>query len=412
MAKRRKINLKKLTLPIRRFLYNLLTQIQNRQQRPKKYKKIKKSVLAIMIGCASVIFLIFFLQFKHHQALGKLGYTKTQIQNMKKLKIDNLILKNEWYSAYLAQSIEDNSVRLDYLNLYLVVDNITEDTLLLYHRLLDKGYTEETVLSLFQQLKFFEMTPLLLFDLQSDPKAYIEDVTSHRDVNSQDSFTLTNSYYTPYTNAQASQRLNTPSMLVNKSFYLASTYVPSNLVDMSIKYAASGLQLNQEAYDAFKEWVNKALSLQDEISGVSAVRFYAVTGFRTYEKQESLYQQNANQEGTNTAIRPGFSDHQTGYAVDIAATSNPDKLPFAQTQTYQWAIDNASTYGFILRYPANKESITNYTSEPWHFRYVGRELAEKITASKLTFDEYYMLYLSDWNDEANQYPKIDSQQDS
>ena len=68
---------------------------------------------------------------------------------------------------------------------------------------------------------------------------------------------------------------------------------------------------------------------------------------------------------------------------------------FAETETFKWLSENCYKYGFILRYPEGKEDITGYSYEAWHYRYVGKELAEKVYDSGLTYDEYYAYYLDD-----------------
>lgn len=92
--------------------------------------------------------------------------------------------------------------------------------------------------------------------------------------------------------------------------------------------------------------------------------------------------------------RVGHTEHHTGLALDVATqdylSSNNDNLAvsFAETEGYKWLVENCNDFGFILRYPQDKESITNVSFEPWHFRYVGVEHAKAITAKDLTLEEY------------------------
>ena len=110
-----------------------------------------------------------------------------------------------------------------------------------------------------------------------------------------------------------------------------------------------------------------------------------------------LYDKYVEADGVNKAdtysARPGFSDHQTGLAIDVDNTTSSFEN-FTNTKEYQWMLDNSYKYGFILRYPSAKESITTYQFESWHYRYVGLKLAKKIKASNLTFDEYFTRYLA------------------
>lgn len=192
-----------------------------------------------------------------------------------------------------------------------------------------------------------------------------------------------------YTNTKEAKYLNTFYTLVNKYNYLRDDFVPNNLVEMTIPYSKEGIYLVEEARDNFYKLVNKAKEEGLTIRAISAYRGY------TYQKR--LYDKYVEADGVNKAdtysARPGFSDHQTGLAIDVDnATSSFEN--FTNTKEYQWMLDNSYKYGFILRYPSGKESITTYQFESWHYRYVGLKLAKKIKASNLTFDEYFTRYLA------------------
>ena len=92
------------------------------------------------------------------------------------------------------------------------------------------------------------------------------------------------------------------------------------------------------------------------------------------------------------AARPGHSEHQTGLALDIFCTTNSNTKTFKDSEAYQWLLNNAYKYGFILRYPEGKENITGFTFESWHYRYVGTEIATYIYENDITFDEYYAYF--------------------
>lgn len=113
------------------------------------------------------------------------------------------------------------------------------------------------------------------------------------------------------------------------------------------------------------------------------------SGFRSYSTQKSLYQKYVKRDGQAVAdtysARPGYSEHQTGFAFDI----NRASMSFEGTKEAVWLEQNAYKYGFIMRYPKGKESITGYQYEPWHYRYVGVERAQKLFSSGLTIEEYY-----------------------
>ena len=89
------------------------------------------------------------------------------------------------------------------------------------------------------------------------------------------------------------------------------------------------------------------------------------------------------------SAKPGYSEHQTGLAFDI----NSIRDSFADTKEGLWLAKNAHIYGFILRYPKGKESITGYKYEPWHYRYVGVSVAQYIFENQITFEEYYAKFV-------------------
>ena len=196
----------------------------------------------------------------------------------------------------------------------------------------------------------------------------------------------------PYTDTNPSSNLNTNYLLVNKFNYLASNYIPNNLELLDNSYAKSGIYLVKEAKENIEKMINKAKE--------DGLNIRVISAYRSYTYQENLYNNYVKSDGVEKAdtysARPGYSEHQTGLVVDVTrAFDNFNN--FENTNEYNWMLENASNYGFILRYPKDKENITTYSFEAWHYRYVGVELAQKIKASNLTFDEYYVRYLESDN---------------
>lgn len=117
------------------------------------------------------------------------------------------------------------------------------------------------------------------------------------------------------------------------------------------------------------------------------------SGFRSYNLQNMYYSNYVRSYGVAAADRfsakPGQSEHQTGLVVDLAYQNRHCYLDncFAATEAGQWLATNAHKYGFILRYPLGKEEITGYMYESWHFRFVGKDLAEALFQSDLTLEE-------------------------
>ena len=190
-----------------------------------------------------------------------------------------------------------------------------------------------------------------------------------------------------YTNLKQSTRLNTNYLIVNKYNYLPSNYVPKDLVKAD-EYAKDNLYLNKEAYEAFKKMALDA--------SVNNLNLRIISAYRSYEYQENLYNrylENDRQDIVDTySARKGHSEHQTGLALDL---DNKKSLytDFEKTDEFLWLKDNCYKYGFILRYPENKEHITGYMYEPWHYRYIGIKESTYIHNNNLTYEEYYYEFI-------------------
>jgi D-alanyl-D-alanine carboxypeptidase len=172
--------------------------------------------------------------------------------------------------------------------------------------------------------------------------------------------------------------------LVNKYHPLPPDYVPAKLETISPKYSAGTMRLTHDARVAFEKLCADAKKL-----GFS---LYALSSYRSYSSQKAVYDSFYDPGNPASAFyqelraaRPGFSEHQTGLAVDIAQTSGP----LAGSAVNKWYTANAHLYGFIVRYPFATEPILGYSNEPWHLRYLGVDLATAVYESGLTYDEYY-----------------------
>jgi len=120
-----------------------------------------------------------------------------------------------------------------------------------------------------------------------------------------------------------------------------------------------------------------------------------MSGYRDYHYQEKIYNRSLQEKGYANTFRsiakPGCSEHQTGLAIDICFYRNGlcyIEHEIENTPELTWLKNNCVKYGFILRYPKDKEDITGYNYEPWHYRYIG-SLAKTITNEALTFEEYH-----------------------
>ena len=177
-------------------------------------------------------------------------------------------------------------------------------------------------------------------------------------------------------------------ILVNKNNVLDSDFVPNNIIDVEESYAYKGVSISEDVYNAFLKLLESAKN-----SGYTLV---ASSGYRSYEEQEKVYNEYKSLYGRYEADKlvahPGCSDHQTGLAIEIEPF---DKAPedIEANEEYNWLINNAYKFGFIQRYPKDKEYITKFDYEPWHFRYVGLDAAYKMHNENLTLEEYYYYYV-------------------
>lgn len=177
-------------------------------------------------------------------------------------------------------------------------------------------------------------------------------------------------------------------VLVNKNYQLNQQYVPNDLETISIQYAYENKKLRKEAKEAFEMLSRDAKNL--------GYRIIVTSAYRDYQYQQKLFEEYTKEKGEAYALecsaRPGHSEHQTGLAIDVAG-SNDDYDEFESTIEFPWMKENAHLYGFILRYPKGKEKITGFKYEPWHYRYVGNEIAKIIYEENITLEEYYDQYL-------------------
>jgi D-alanyl-D-alanine carboxypeptidase len=158
------------------------------------------------------------------------------------------------------------------------------------------------------------------------------------------------------------------------------TYAPSDLTVPTIPLAAS---------TSMEKQVRKATATALETMVAAAkqedAQLNLQSGYRSYSFQISLYNRYVKEQGQSVAdsqsARPGFSEHQTGFAADLGSVPHPEcdvEECFGTTIEGKWLAANAYKYGFIIRYPQNMQSVTGYIYEPWHVRYVGVELATEM----------------------------------
>lgn len=196
-----------------------------------------------------------------------------------------------------------------------------------------------------------------------------------------------------YENMEITDTSKGNTMLVNKYNALSKDYEVEDLKTISKTYSyGDNKKLNKEAYDAF-------ISLADDAKK-EGYTILIVSSYRTYQDQEDVWKDYKASFGTKKAdayaARAGSSEHETGLAIDVA-DYNDKNDKFEATESFKWMQTNAHKYGYILRYPKDKENITGYSYEAWHYRYVGIDTATKVYNEGITYDEYYEYYLKKWD---------------
>lgn len=363
-------------------------------------RKIKKNnnKLIIAVPIVLVLFTILILNANNIRILYLSKTTGYQEETIEVFLDENLYskIKNHEYSKTLEVVLNTEYYNQKHIDAYLNITFLDNDNFLKnISLLLDQGYNASNINNINNKLNNDSINILINNDYIKDienilsieyfketnlerylkyyqkEKLDIETIITYVNIG------LDNSYYTNITNIENQDAL---LVLVNKYNKLQKDYVPKDLENISSKYGTG--QLKKEAKIAFEKMCQAAK--QDKIT------IYGGSGYRSYSHQRNLYYRYVAQDGQTEAdtysARAGHSEHQTGLAMDImnGRWGYIDK----SDKEYTWLINNSYKYGFILRYLEGKEKITGYMYEPWHYRYVGTELATEITKLGITYDEY------------------------
>ena len=194
---------------------------------------------------------------------------------------------------------------------------------------------------------------------------------------------LTTPFLGNITHHMASEDHGWNLILVNRENYIPADY------EVQLTELSNGKKVDSRIYPELQEMFDDARA-----QGYS---LFVREGYRTQEEQQQLMDEKieayenegkskpeAKKLAEQWVAIPGTSEHQLGIAVDI----NADTTKSSSDDVYNWLAENAHTYGFIKRYPSNKTDITGVINEPWHYRYVGKEVASKIYSQGICLEEY------------------------
>lgn len=406
--------------------------MKKKRKRKLKFKKIIPIIIFVLL--ANIIVSLFISN--KNNTLKSIGYNKQEIsailKNVSNKYVD--ILEEYNYISNIKKIVQDKEFKEENLKSYLDYLKDNQDIspshliLLVNNNLTDKSYDEtiKEILNnsnmnsklLTRYINYYNLYKLksdyvikavnnnidkmdIIYDDVIDKlindsyfkldnlDRYLEYYKDHSSLSAKEIITRVNSNldYAFYTNTMPTDTSKGFLMIVNKYYYLSEDYSSDSLVNVSSSYGSG--QLDSTVYNAFIEMYNAA--------NKENLHLMVASPYRSYKRQYTLYHNYAAEDGYTLAdtysARPGFSEHQTGLAIDIGARDTYGIELFGNTDEFKWIKDNAHLYGFILRYPKGKEYITGYKYEPWHYRYVGVEAAKYIYENNITFEEYYEYFV-------------------
>lgn len=399
------------------YIIKLQDARRDEQIMKKRILSRKNLILLISIVILAIMIILGFGYFKYRQTddyqLAKVGYTKKEITQIKKLNEKDIeTIKNVRYDKNIPVLISEKEFKKELFKEYYLYQSqhktTADETIFVINNNLDenKEYDVTKVKSYLAMAKSNQVSPLTAVTLVNGGIEYSEIIPTLQqekyykeanlvrylnyynktqkqakevitDVNSNIDFEF-------YTNVKKTDMTKGDLIIANKYYQLAVDYEPEDLVIIEGNHYAK--KVVADAYEQMK---------QDALQ--AGLTLEITSAYRSYQTQESLYNRYKSEHGLAWAdsysARAGYSEHQTGLALDIVSnSSNFDN--FEQTDEYEWLKKNCYKYGFILRYEENKEYITGYHYEPWHYRYVGIDVAKQITDSGITYEEYYEYYIN------------------
>lgn len=327
------------------------------------------------------------------------NYEFSSVLNIVTKGVKDEVLEND-YSKTLELAVNDSDFNKENVDSYFTIDYHNKKNFIKrINELLKLGYTvddinninnkisDDVVESLYDKELIKDISSYLEFDYFKSENLYryIDYYTGdYKEAVVSVNIGLDKEYYT---DANVITEFS-EDVLANKYNKLDEEFEPKNIVQISESCTKGNSQqyLSKVAKEAFEEMCAAALEEDMHILANSA--------YRSYSDQQNIYDTYLNLYGQNYVDNyvavPGYSEHQTGLALDVAAKGYNT---FKTSPEYTWMLENSYKYGFILRYPESKQEITGYKYEAWHFRYVGIDAAKYIKENNITYEEYYIMFL-------------------
>ncbi len=373
--------------------------------------KKKKIIASIIITVLLALFLVYGVTKLMENnitrdKLKELNYNEKTINLIIKHNIHDYILENNLSSNTLQVALLENKFKIENLELYSNFEYREDKNFINnLNKLNNLGYTIEEINILFNYLKPEEVS--IIANKEKKKSNLTKFCTSKQfDINNYDRYVLykeknpdydyetvvnyvnINLDYEFYENIKDALFKHTELVLINKYYKVDENYIPKNLEPLDISCAVNfNIPAVLDAKEAFELLCADAKSI--------GLTIKAISGYRSYASQRLIYDrylENDPIEIVDTySARPGHSEHQSGYALDLYNEVVP-YTRFGETDEYEWLKNNAHNYGFIIRYQKGKEYITGYKYEPWHIRYVGINVASYIFENNITLEEYIDKY--------------------
>ncbi len=364
----------------------------------KKRKLKKKRIFTLIMIIILIGGSIYFMN-NNSSEVEKTDYSSEAITAAEQNDIKTKLEENN-YSKTLEEVLINNIFEEKYFDSYLEIeykDNV--DFLINLNKFLDIGYSPSEINLIFtlsneniskltklDYTEFSDFVEINNYDVNKTDR--YKDYLKENTISIEEAVTLVNIGldYKGYENTFPIENQSDISVLVNKYNYLSEDYVPE-LVSIP---GFSNLKLRKEASEAL-------INLFDAAENDN-LTFTPYSAYRSYDYQNTLYTNYSARDGVDAAdtysARPGHSEHQTGLAVDI---NSPEySYSTVSPEGYDWLLENAHNFGFIVRYTESTIDITGYMEEPWHLRYLGIDLATDVINSGLTYDEYYDKYILEY----------------
>ena len=338
----------------------------------KVYRLKKKNVYVLLTVTLVILAVIFYKPFVSITSLMRLDFSYSEAKKIYKSGKTSLI-KDKGYNQDIinyidSPSFKDENIDTYYLIKYFDNDNFVEHS----NALISKGYSSKKI------DKINSVNDETLYSVLEEK--YVENIDKYLEYDFFKSANLER--YLNYFNGNYKDTVVKVNIGLDKPYYEDSNVV-TNFSDTVL---VNKYYLSADAKKAYDELCKASLNDDMKISVNSS--------YRSYESQEDVYNYYLKLYGKSYVEKyvatPGYSEHQTGLCLDVKSLSSNI---FRNSKEYEWMLNNAYKYGFILRYPKGKNDITGYSNEEWHFRYVGVDIAKYIYDNDITYDEYYAMFI-------------------